>query len=160
MDRLWGVPPLIQMSISKILSPECKTKLRRPLNYGGPEITAAPKFRQLLNCGGPKTMTAPNDPLSETMSCFQVVMHAWSESLSCFQVVSSHWALGYAEAMGKPCRFLNMTSEQIARRKERRRKQKWRAVKKKEKKRRGVKHRKKSGDCSKENKASVSEHSI
>ena len=81
------------------------------------------------------------------------------KSLSCFQVVSSHWALEYAEAMGKPCRFLNMAPEQIARRKETRRKQKCRAVKKKEKKRRGVKHSKKS-DCSKENKASVSEHSI
>lgn len=90
---------------------------------------------------------------------FQNVGVQDEKSLSCFQVVSSHWALEYAEAMGKPCRFLNMTPEQIARRKERRRKQKWRAVKKKEKKRRGVKHSKKS-DCSKENKASVSEHSI
>ena len=52
-----------------------------------------------------------------------------------------------------------MAPEQIARRKETRRKQKCRAVKRKEKKRRGVKHSKKS-DCSKENKASVSEHSI
>ena len=66
-DRLWSVPPLIQLSISKILSPGCKTKLRRPLNYGGPEIMAAPKLWRLLNCGGPETMAAPKDPLSETM---------------------------------------------------------------------------------------------
>ena len=61
--------------------------------------------------------------------------------------------------MKKPSRFLNMTSKQIARRKERHRKQKWRTVKKKEKNRRGVKHSKKS-DCSKKKKASASEHSI
>ena len=44
---------------------------------------------------------------------FQNVGVQDEKSLSCFQVVSSGWALEYAEAMGKPGRFLNMTPEQI-----------------------------------------------
>ena len=90
---------------------------------------------------------------------FQNVGVQDEKSLSCFQVVSSQWALEYAEAMGKPGRFLNMTPKHIARRKERQRKQKWRAVKKKAKARRNAKQTKKS-ECSKKKKASASEHSI
>ena len=57
--------------------------------------------------------------------------------------------------MGKPCRFLNMTPEQVAKRKERQAKQRWRLKKKQEEKLCAVNHRKKK-DSRKKEKASTS----
>ena len=64
--------------------------------------------------------------------------------------------------MKKPCRFLNMAPTQVVRRKERQRKQKWRALQKKHKRQSAVQHAKKGKkvlQSIKKKKASASEHS-